>query len=142
MPPVRYVARRHHLAWRRRPTAMGWWGAWPVPAGLALLLLASVLLAPLASAQSAHLRLGHAAGASAAAGHDHHGATGEHSHEHHHDVLHTAGTPTQPQQPKPLTGSATFTTVPPGTLAEPAQRTVPVRDTGEPQRSHLQVWRI
>lgn len=102
----------------------------------------SLLLTPLARAQSAHLALGHAHGHSAPAGHDHHGAAGEHSHQHHHNVLHTAGALAHPQQPKLLTGSATVTTVPVGVVSEPAPPAAPDRDTGQPRQSNIQVWRI
>ncbi|MET7423384.1 hypothetical protein [Dactylosporangium sp. NPDC005555] len=121
---------------------MGRWGARPARVGLAVLLLAAFLLTPLARAQSAHLALGHPDSPSAAAGHDHHGAAGEHSHQHHHNVLHTAGAPTQPQQPKLPAGSETVTVVPAGVVAEPAPRTTQGRDTGRPRQSHLQVLRI
>ncbi|MFF5225104.1 hypothetical protein [Dactylosporangium sp. NPDC000521] len=118
------------------------WTVWLTRAGLAVLLLASLLLAPRAEAQAAHLQLGHPAVHSATAGHDHHGAAGEHSHEHHHTVLHTVGTSAYPQQPKLISGTVAFTTVPAGVIAEPAPHTVPDRDTGKPRQSHLQVWRI
>ncbi|MGI5176276.1 hypothetical protein ACQEVZ_08115 [Dactylosporangium sp. CA-152071] len=120
-----------------------WWVLWPARAGLTFLLLLSLLLAPLASAQSAHLLQGHPDGHAASAGHGHHGVTGEHSHQHHHNVLHTAGAPAYPQQPKLPTGSATVITVPAGVVTEPPPPpAVPDRDTGQPRQSHLQVWRI
>ncbi|MEV0134166.1 hypothetical protein AB0H83_37615 [Dactylosporangium sp. NPDC050688] len=117
------------------------WTVWLTRAGLATLLLASLLLTPRAEAQAAHLQLGHPAVHSTTAGHDHHGAAGEHSHEHHHTVLHTAGVLAQPHQPKLIADASTFT-VPSVAVAGPAPRTVPDRDTGQPQQSHLQVWRI
>lgn len=118
------------------------WGAWLARAGLAVLLLAALLLMPRADAQAAHLQIGHPAGGPVAAAHDHPGAAGEHSHEHHHPVLHTAGAPAHPQQQILLAAPAAVTTVPSGAGAVPAPRTVPDRDTGQPPQALLQVWRI
>lgn len=118
------------------------WDAWLTRAGLAALLLAALLLTPLADAQAAHLQLGHGSDQPAAAGHPHHGATGEHSHEHHHTVLHTAGNLAQPQQPELFTGAATVSPVPPRAGAAQAHPTDPVRDTGRTPQALLQVWRI
>ena len=121
---------------------MGRWEAWLARAGLATLLLATLLLTPLADAQAAHLQVGHGSGQPAAAGHPQHGAAGEHSHEHHHTVLHAAGTMAQPPQPELLTRAAAFIPVPPGAGAEPAPPTDLVRDTGRSPQALLQVWRI
>lgn len=121
---------------------MGQWGALLTRTGLAALLLTALLLTPLADAQAAHVQLGHGSGQSVAPGHTHHGATGEHSHEHHHTVLHTAGTLARPPQPELLTGAATLISVPPGVIAGPAPPTALVRDTGQPPQALLQVWQI
>jgi hypothetical protein len=132
---------------------MGWWGTWLSRAGLVALLLTSLLLAPKADAQAAHQLVGHPDSRSATAchdqqgaacghSHDHHGAAGEHSHEHHHAVLHTAGALMPPQQPKLLTGAATFTPAPPGVAAGPAPEAAPTSGTGQPPQALLQVWRI
>ncbi|WP_238018931.1 hypothetical protein KZZ52_35685 [Dactylosporangium sp. AC04546] len=110
------------------------------PAGLAVLLLVSLLLTPIATAQSAHLALGHAAGQPVTAEHEPRSTHDEHSHQRHR-LLHTAGAPVHQQQPKLFTAPATFTAPTPGVVARPAPVPVPERDPGGPDQAHLQVWR-